>query len=133
MGGVTRRVLGALLVSAAPLTAQARAPIETDRPDFTESSATIPKGRWQLETGYTVQRAQISPSLPSGGPDGANGVYASLTVQIRRVPLVLSTPAVRTPSGLRWIAASSSADRVAGKRVASNTTLWDFADPLLFK
>ena len=51
MGGVTRRVLGALLLSAAPLTAQARAPIETDRPDFTESSATIPKGRWQLETG----------------------------------------------------------------------------------
>ena len=65
MGGVTRRVLGALLVSAAPLTAQARAPIETDRPDFTESSATIPKGRWQLETGYTVQRAQgTSHSLP---------------------------------------------------------------------
>ena len=65
MGGVTRRVLGALLLSAAPLTAQARAPIETDRPDFTESSATIPKGRWQLETAYTVQRAQgTSHSLP---------------------------------------------------------------------
>ena len=65
MGGVTRRVLGALLLSAAPLTAQARAPIETDRPDFTESSATIPKGRWQLETGYSGQRAQgTSHSLP---------------------------------------------------------------------
>ena len=58
MGGIARYVFAALLCGAAPLGAQARAPIETDRPDFTESSATIPKGRWQLETGYTIQRAQ---------------------------------------------------------------------------
>ena len=65
MGGVTRWMVSALVLGAPPLTAQPRAPIETDRPDFTESSATIPKGRWQLETGYTVQRAQgTSHSLP---------------------------------------------------------------------
>jgi|CXWL01.1.fsa_nt_gi hypothetical protein len=65
MGCVAWRVGGALLLGAAPIAAQARAPIETDRPDFTESSATVPKGRWQLETGYTVQRAQgTSHSLP---------------------------------------------------------------------
>lgn len=57
----------AALVGCAPLAAQARGPIETDRPDFTESSATVPKGRYQLEAGYTVQRAAdrgSSHSLP---------------------------------------------------------------------
>lgn len=28
-------------------------PIETDRPDFTESTSTVPRGRFQLEGGYT--------------------------------------------------------------------------------
>ncbi len=54
-----------LLAGVAPLAGQTRAPIETDRPDFTESSATVPKGRWQLEAGYTAQRARgTSHSLP---------------------------------------------------------------------
>jgi hypothetical protein len=55
------------LAGAAPVAAQGRAPIETDRPDFTESSATVPRGRYQLEAGYTVQRAAqrgSSHSLP---------------------------------------------------------------------
>lgn len=65
MGGVAWRVGGALLLGAAPLIGQRPAPIETDRPDFTESSATVPRGRWQLEAGYTVQRAgSTSHSLP---------------------------------------------------------------------
>jgi len=54
-----------VLLSGAPLAAQARGPIETDRPDFTESSATVPKGRYQLEAGYTVQRAATRGSAHS--------------------------------------------------------------------
>jgi len=53
----TPLVLLGMLLSGASLAAQARGPIETDRPDFTESSATVAKGRYQLEAGYTVQRA----------------------------------------------------------------------------
>lgn len=43
---------GAVVVAstAAPLSAQT---IVTDRPDFTESTATVPDGRFQIEAGYT--------------------------------------------------------------------------------
>lgn len=34
--------------------------IETDRPDFTEASSTVGRGRIQLETGYTYARDQAS-------------------------------------------------------------------------
>lgn len=33
------------------------APLVTDRPDFTESAVTVPKGRVQIESGYTWSRA----------------------------------------------------------------------------
>lgn len=59
--------VAAIVLGCSPVAAQARDPIETDRPDFTESSATVPKGRYQLEAGYTVQRAArrgSSHSLP---------------------------------------------------------------------
>ncbi|HEX6589769.1 MAG TPA: transporter [Longimicrobiales bacterium] len=42
-----------LVVGAAPLSAQ----METDRPDFTEGTATVPDGRIQLEAGYTYATA----------------------------------------------------------------------------
>ena len=65
MGRVAWQVGAVLLAGVSPAAAQVREPIETDRPDFTESSATIPKGRWQLEAGYTMQRAGgTSHSLP---------------------------------------------------------------------
>lgn len=64
------RLTWALAVAAAAfplrLAAQA-APLETDRPDFTESSSTVPCGRLQLEAGYTVRggtRTESEHSLP---------------------------------------------------------------------
>ncbi len=41
-------------------------PIETDRPDFTESPSTLPVGRWQVESGFTLlrDRSLRSWSLP---------------------------------------------------------------------
>lgn len=37
---------------------QAGAPLVTDRPDFTESAVTVPRGDVQLESGYTFTRAE---------------------------------------------------------------------------
>lgn len=39
--------------TATPAAAQWDAPIETDRPDFTDGTATVPGGHTQLEAGYT--------------------------------------------------------------------------------
>lgn len=64
---MTARFLLAIILLVAPLAAQGRAPIETDRPDFTESSATVPVGRLQLELGYTFLRSnsnRTTHSLP---------------------------------------------------------------------
>ncbi|MFQ5847359.1 MAG: transporter [Candidatus Methylomirabilales bacterium] len=33
-------------------------PLVTDRPDFTESTETVPPGRWQLEAGYTFSKRE---------------------------------------------------------------------------
>lgn len=43
---------GALLLAATSAPASAQT-IITDRPDFTESTATVPQGRFQIEAGYT--------------------------------------------------------------------------------
>ena len=53
MNAERRLLLGAgllLAATASPISAQT---IVTDRPDFTESTATVPDGRFQLEAGYT--------------------------------------------------------------------------------
>ncbi|MGE4169099.1 MAG: transporter [Candidatus Margulisiibacteriota bacterium] len=42
-----------LSLLAFPLNARELDPIETDRPDYTESATTVPKGYWQFENGYT--------------------------------------------------------------------------------
>lgn len=56
---VALRAVGlmALTLAGTPLAAQGPTPIETDRPDFTESASTISRGRFQLEAGYTLQRS----------------------------------------------------------------------------
>jgi hypothetical protein len=52
----------AVLLAAVPipalLNAQIVAPLVTDRPDFTESALTVPRGDLQLESGYTLTRAE---------------------------------------------------------------------------
>lgn len=59
----SRGVLAGLLVVApagllpGPLAGQGGAPLVTDRPDFTESAVTVPRGDVQLESGYTFTRA----------------------------------------------------------------------------
>ena len=46
-------------VAAVPLGAQqGPPPIDTDRPDFTDGTHTVARGRWQFETGYTYQQAR---------------------------------------------------------------------------
>ena len=53
MNGIHRALLGGgllLVATAAPAAAQS---IITDRPDFTESTATVPQGHFQIEAGYT--------------------------------------------------------------------------------
>lgn len=47
---------GALLIGGAAA-AQEPAPLVTDRPDFTESTETVPAGRVQFEGGYTPLRS----------------------------------------------------------------------------
>ncbi|MGH7563856.1 MAG: hypothetical protein ACREK5_05485, partial [Gemmatimonadota bacterium] len=65
MGRLTRSrrrsLAAAVLLAAVPipaiLNAQIVAPLVTDRPDFTESALTVPRGDPQLESGYTLTRA----------------------------------------------------------------------------
>jgi hypothetical protein len=46
-------LFAALSLPVATTNAQADSPIQTDRPDFTEGTRTVPSGRFQLEAGYT--------------------------------------------------------------------------------
>jgi len=53
-------LLAAVLSGVFPASsmAQSEAPLVTDRPDFTESAVTVPRGDVQLESGYTFTRAE---------------------------------------------------------------------------
>lgn len=57
---IAKLVLGMGLVLAAPALAQDFSglpdPLDTDRPDFTEGTSTVPQGHVQLEGGYTFTR-----------------------------------------------------------------------------
>lgn len=57
-GAIVTLLLGGLF-GITPRTArgQTEAPLVTDRPDFTESALTVPRGDAQLESGYTFSRA----------------------------------------------------------------------------
>lgn len=48
--------LSGVIAPASP--AQTEAPLVTDRPDFTESALTVPRGSLQLESGYTFTGAE---------------------------------------------------------------------------
>lgn len=54
-----------MVLSADP--ARAQAPLVTDRPDFTESAVTVPRGTIQAETGFTWERAGGEATL--SGPE----------------------------------------------------------------
>ncbi|MGH7571430.1 MAG: transporter [Gemmatimonadota bacterium] len=56
-GLLAAAVLLAVVSVPAVLNAQIVAPLVTDRPDFTESALTVPRGDVQLESGYTLTRA----------------------------------------------------------------------------
>lgn len=68
MNGRALVLLG--LLSAAPLAAQDFSglpePLNTDRPDFTEGTATVPAGHYQLEGGYTFTRQGTDESQSLG-------------------------------------------------------------------
>lgn len=51
-------------------------PMATDRPDFTESSATVGRGVTQLEVGYTFARTRGSESHSWGEPLLRHGLFA---------------------------------------------------------
>lgn len=65
----------AALAAVSPAYAQSE-PIETDRPDFTEAATVVPKGRFQIENGFTAlqERGKRTLGLPEtlirGGVDG---------------------------------------------------------------
>lgn len=54
---VSLLVTGLLGLADRPAHGQAEAPMVTDRPDFTESALTVPRGGIQLESGYTFTQA----------------------------------------------------------------------------
>lgn len=57
-----------LLLISASLFAQNQEPIQTDRPDQTETPALVPKGMFQVETGFSVQKNGVNSTtqtLPS--------------------------------------------------------------------
>src|SRR3954447_23328722 len=58
------------LLWTAPLVAQDFSglpePLNTDRPDFTEGTATVPAGHYQLEGGYTFTRQGTDDSQSLG-------------------------------------------------------------------
>lgn len=59
--------LAMTMLSSIPARAQTaavtRAPIVTDRPDFTESDVVVPQGMLQIETGFTVEQGKGSRAL----------------------------------------------------------------------
>jgi hypothetical protein len=71
-----KKVVFLLIALAALSPAFADGPIETDRPDFTEAATVVPRGRLQIESGFTAlrQRGARSVGLPEtlfrGGVDG---------------------------------------------------------------
>ncbi len=54
------------LALAGPATGQESPPLVGDRPDFTESTETIPRGRLQLETGVTRSAADDAEEIAAG-------------------------------------------------------------------
>ncbi|MGC4042927.1 MAG: transporter [Armatimonas sp.] len=65
-----------VVMLAVGASAHADGPIETDRPDFTESANVVPKGRLQIESGFTSLRERggrttgVPEALFRGGVDG---------------------------------------------------------------
>jgi hypothetical protein len=55
--GMTLLMLLSMPAGAQPDQPPKKEPLETDRPDFTESAGTIAPGRFQLEGGYTFSRS----------------------------------------------------------------------------
>jgi hypothetical protein len=56
MSFVRVSALAALLLALATSSQAEEDTISTDRPDFVESSSVVGKGRWQIETGFAIER-----------------------------------------------------------------------------
>lgn len=96
-------VLAALLVGAGAPTLSgqdARTPIETDRPDFTEASSVVGYGRIQIESGWTYTRSRV---------DGAPGEHSW--------PEMLARFGLTQAVELRLGVGAVSSKQAAGKRV----------------
>jgi hypothetical protein len=62
------KLLGLFLFLAIEAKAQQKEPIEADRPDQTETPAIVPRGMFQIETGFTYEKSNSSTNsyaLPS--------------------------------------------------------------------
>jgi len=62
------KILSILLIVSTSIYSQTTEPIQADRPDQTETPAIVPKGMFQVETGFTFQKNNAiskSFSLPS--------------------------------------------------------------------
>jgi hypothetical protein len=111
-GGATARVrliplLGLLVATASPVSAQRRdtlPPIDTDRPDFTDGTHTVARGRWQLETGYTYQQARgAGAGHAQSFPEGLFRVGVSDRIELRIGETFIShRPDPDASSGQGW-------------------------------
>ncbi len=68
-------------------TDDADGPINTDRPTFTPSNVTVPKGRWQIETGYTFayQLTTTTRNFDHDFPEFSNRIGIADGVELRLI------------------------------------------------
>lgn len=108
---MARLILVSMLLAAttaAPLLAQdARTPIETDRPDYTEASSVVGSGRIQIESGWTYTRSR---------DDGAAGEHSW--------PEMLARFGLTQAVELRLGVGAVSTRQVSGKRVTAFEDLY---------
>lgn len=77
--------LAAMFGLAARLSAQGAGlpPIDTDRPDFTDATTTVPRGHFQLETGYTYHRGSGASDRAHSFPEALLRVGLTPDVELR--------------------------------------------------
>ncbi|HKY61551.1 MAG TPA: transporter, partial [Gemmatimonadota bacterium] len=81
------------------LAGQEGAPLVTDRPDFTESAVTVPRGDVQLESGYTFTRSDEEDEHSLGEVLARIGLVERLEARIGFGSHAWITAAGNDPSG----------------------------------
>lgn len=93
----------ALLAACAPVTRRGLDPIVTDRPDFTESTETVPTGMKQLEAGSTFANAEYAETATLGEALLRVGTSAHTELRIGLNSYALTRGDGPTPNGFEDI------------------------------